>query len=116
MAMICGVHRPELSFQPHNWKNDWSDRIRAQWETQKEDLGSTNAMEAIHSFKTDEQQTSPNILCVAAPMGIALQTDGSYYFTPGFGVSVVADRPTSTGCVTLRSKNPFDDPSSRTTI
>ena len=43
-------------------------------------------------------------------MSFAVQTDGSFYFDPGITNVFIQDRPTSTGRVTLRSKNPADDP------
>ena len=110
LGLASSVRRPELSFQPDNWRNDWTDRMRAQWESQKEGWGSTNPFEACHIFKTNEQQATANMLCFVTAMGFAVQADGSFYFAPGLTNVFIQDRPTSTGRITLSSKNPADDP------
>ena len=110
VCLINGVRRPELSFRPNNWRNEWSDRIRAQWESQKEGWGSSNLFETCNFFKSNKQQTTANMQCGVAPMSVTVETDGAFLFNPGITAGINQHRPTSTGRLTLRSKNPSDDP------
>ena len=110
LDLITGVRRPEHSFQPNNWRNDWTDRMRAQWEYEKAGWGSTNQNEACFFFKTNERQTTANMECVIAPMYLAVQPDESFHYNPGFTTKFIQERPTSRGRLTLRSQFPADDP------
>ena len=110
VSLMSDIRRPELSFQPNNWSNEWSDRMRAQWESQKAGWGSTNLVETVLFLKSNEQQSTANMECVVAPMSFSMQPDGSFYFNHGITSYSIQERPVSTGLLTLRSKNPADNP------
>ena len=67
-------------------------------------------MEVFHSFKSNENEKFPNIYCVVMPVNISFQTNESYNFQSGFGTFFIQERPSSRCLVTLRSKEPTDDP------
>ena len=61
-------------------------------------------------FKSNERQSTANTECVAEPMSFSIQPDGSFYLNQGITSGPIQERPVITSRLTLRSKNPSDDP------
>ena len=100
---------PELSFQTNIWKNEWTDRIRAQWESQKAGCGSSIILETFVFVKTNERHSTTNMELVISPMNLAVQPDESFYFIHVITTALIQERFLSNDRLTLRPKNPADD-------
>lgn len=97
---------PELSFAPGDWTNDFSDQMIEQWELAKDGCGASNQYEAMCFFKTNDNQTTSNMQGVIAPSIF----NSSCHVNAGITLGLVNQRPQSVGRLTLRSKNPADNP------
>ena len=110
--LMYATRHPEFSFAPGDWKttNTWANRMRAQWECNRDGQGASNHIEACHFFKTNELQTTANMECALMSSKVDVYPDGNFYFNSGMSVLLINERPPSIGRLALRSKTPTDDP------
>ena len=85
LAMISNVCRTDVSFQPHNWKNDWSGRMLAHWESQKDGWGSTNTLTFVTALRTTRMKSFQIYFVSLCQVSTTKQANDSFNLNSGFG-------------------------------